>query len=155
VAGVTVGVCGNAALFPGVDNKGPFLGTISAMMSHQFAVAAAVVTGSGGIDAVRRYADPAINDFAGRVTVEVDEDLERRGVMGARVRVELTSGEILENLQESVEPQTEEGVVARTYEYGKAYFSEDILDGLIDAYRNMDEIDDVHAIMRLVKGRLS
>jgi 2-methylcitrate dehydratase PrpD len=149
---VTVGVSKGGGSFPGVDNRGPYTGTISAMMSHQFMVSAAFIRGAVDIPAVKDFADPEINAFAGKVLVVFDDEVERETQnhrVGARVTVMLKTGESLSEYQRDTPAQTHEGVVARVKSFGRAYFSETRLCNIIEKVDNLSELHDVNELMRL------
>ena len=63
---VTVGVSKGAKEFPGVDHAGPFSGTISAMMSHQFMVASTFIHGEVSVNTVKMYDHPLVADIGAK-----------------------------------------------------------------------------------------
>jgi 2-methylcitrate dehydratase PrpD len=154
---VTVGVSRGGGSFPGVDNQGPYTGTISAMMSHQFMVSAAFIRGEVGIPEVKDFADSEINAFAGKVFVVFDEDVERENQnhrVGARVTVTLKTGEIVSEYQRDTPAQTHEGVVARVKSFGRAYFSDARLCDILEKTENLSELRDINELMRLLEPDL-
>jgi 2-methylcitrate dehydratase PrpD len=155
---VTVGVSKGGGTFPGVDNGGPYTGTISAMMSHQFMVSAAFVRGAVGIPAVKAFADPEINAFARKVFVILDEEVERASRshrVGARVTATLKDGRTVSAYQEDTPAQTREGVVTRVKDFGRAYFSDARLEKILDAAARLPELRDINALMDLFEPDLA
>jgi 2-methylcitrate dehydratase PrpD len=155
---VTVGVSKGGGSFPGVDNQGPYSGTISAMMSHQFMVSAALVRGEVGIPVVKDFADPAINAFARKVFVVFDEEVERETQnhrVGARVTVALKDGGSVSEYQRDTPAQTREGVVARVRAYGRAYFSNARISAILEMADCLQALPDVNAFMDLFEPDLT
>jgi 2-methylcitrate dehydratase PrpD len=120
------------------------------MMSHQYMVAAAIVTGSVDIAAIRRFSDPDITALAQRVMVVTDEEIEQRGIIGARVTVTLKNGEELTSFQEETEPQTEAGVIARTRVFARPFFPEARVEEILAAAVALPGCGDVDDFMRLL-----
>ncbi|MDR1574321.1 MAG: MmgE/PrpD family protein [Clostridiales Family XIII bacterium] len=152
---VTVGVSKGGGSFPGVDNQGPYSGTISAMMSHQFMVSAALVRGEVSIPVVKNFADPAINAFARKVFVVFDEEVERETQnhrVGARVTVTLKDGMRISEYQKDTPAQTREGVAARVKAYGRAYFSDARTEKILETADRLPELNDVNALMDLFES---
>jgi 2-methylcitrate dehydratase PrpD len=154
---VTVGVSKGGGSFPGVNNQGPYTGTISAMMSHQFMVAAAFIRGAVDIPAVKDFANSDINAFASKIFVVFDEEVERENRnhrVGARVTVTLKSGETISEYQRDTPAQTHEGVIARFKSSGRAYFSESRLCDIINKAENLSDLRDINTLMRLFEPDL-
>ncbi|MDR2089057.1 MAG: MmgE/PrpD family protein [Clostridiales Family XIII bacterium] len=155
---VTVGVSKGGGTFPGVDNRGPYLGSISAMMSHQFMVSAALIRGEVGIPAVKDFADPEINAFARKVFVVFDEEVERESQnhrVGARVTAVLKNGERISEYQKDTSWQTPEGVVARMRAFGRTYFSDARLERILALSDRLPELDDIGALTELFEPDLA
>jgi 2-methylcitrate dehydratase PrpD len=146
---VIVGVSVNGATFPGVDNPGPFKGTISAMMSHQFMVSSALTKGEVSIATIRQFADGAINALAPKVQVTVDEEIEGRKIVGARVTVYLKDGRTFTSFQDDTIPQTEAGVIARTYIFGEPFFTEARIDQILAKVKTLPQLADINELMAL------
>jgi len=149
---VIVGVSKNGGTFPGVDNKGPFGGTISAMMSHQFMVAAAIVKGSIDIEAIKAYGDASIAKLAERVDVRIDEEIEAKKLIGARVRVFLKDNTVLESYQNDTVPQTEQGVIDRTRKFAKPYFDDARIEEILAKAKDLENLPDVNELMTLFEA---
>lgn len=148
-----VGTKAGGKSFPGCDNPGPFAGTISAMMSHQFMVAAALCTGNVDIAAVKRFADPAINEMAARVEVVVDDEVNSFGheKSGGRLTLELHDGRTLSSYQDDTIPQSDEGVTQRMVVNGRPYFSDARVAEILDKARRMEELADICELMDLLE----
>ncbi|MCL1828384.1 MAG: MmgE/PrpD family protein [Oscillospiraceae bacterium] len=150
---VVVGTKPGGKAFPGCDNKGPFAGTISAMMSHQFMAASAIVTGNVDIAAIKRFADPEINALAERIFVEVDDEVTAAGheKSGGRLTVEKNDGTVLTDYQEDTVPQSDEGVRQRLAVNGREYFSESRIEKIIDTVERLEELDDINDLADLLE----
>jgi 2-methylcitrate dehydratase PrpD len=125
IKSVRVGVRSGSKFFPGCDNDGPFNGTISAMMSQQFAVSSALTKGEVSIDLVKKFDDRDINAMAKKSPSRWTRTstkwatsicVPRRGHTKRRHRPFRLSGDVV--------PQTKEGVIERMIHNGKEYFSD-------------------------------
>lgn len=148
---IVIGVSQNGGTFPGVDNSGPFLGTISAMMSHQFMVASAIVKGEVSINGVKDYANSAINALASRAEVTIDDEIERRKLIGARVTVYLKDNSVYTSFQDDTVPQTEKGVKERTYIFAKPFYTEKRVDDILALIDKLPRLTDVSELMDLMQ----
>jgi 2-methylcitrate dehydratase PrpD len=151
---VVVGTKAGGKSFPGCDNAGPFGGFISAMMSHQFMVSAALVTGDVTIAAVKDFANPAIYEMAKRVEVVVDDEVNSYGheKSGGRVTMELYDGRVISSYQEDTLPQTDEGVDKRMLVNGEAYYTPDRVEKIVDLCHNLEKLDDVSELVDLLEA---
>jgi 2-methylcitrate dehydratase PrpD len=154
---VTVGVSRGAKEFPGVDDPGPYSGTISAMMSHQFMVASTLVHGEVSVATVKAYDHPGVAEFAQKVSVEVDADVDRAfpDKTGARLTVRLKNGEILSDFQEEIHPLTRDEVIGRFRNIAGAYFSGSRIDEIIDKTMNLESLDSAGSLMGLLESERS
>lgn len=151
---VVVGTKSGGKSFPGCDNTGPFGGFISAMMSHQFMVSAALVTGDVSIAAIKKFADPAIHDMAKRVEVVVDSEANRYGheKCGGRVTMELYNGQTISNYQENILPMTDEGVDARMRTNAQAFYTSGRAEKIVELCHNMEALEDVTELADLLEA---
>jgi 2-methylcitrate dehydratase PrpD len=114
---VTVRVTKAAALYPGCDASGPFEHILQAKMSIHYNVAAALAHGDF---AERNYVpqlNPAVQELAKRVTVEVDPGFTAAfpAKQGAAVIVRLRNGQTLEQSADNVEPTDPDSVHERFF----------------------------------------
>lgn len=147
---IVVGTRSVGKSFPGCDNPGPFEGHISAMMSHQFMVAAALCRGTVDVDVIKNYGDPEIYQLASKITVEVDAEVDALPESGGRVTVYTKDGRTLSSMQKETLPQTDEGVYNRMCHNGKSFYSEDHCDKIISSIMNLDNIEDSDELTKLL-----
>jgi len=145
---VIVGTKSGGKSFPGCDNTGPFGGFISAMMSHQFMAAAALVTGDISIAAIKDYQNPIIQQMAKRVDVVVDRAANEKS--GGRVTMELYNGQIISNYQENILPMSDEGVDARMRINAQAFYSSDRIEKIVELCHNLEALDDAAELIDLL-----
>lgn len=148
---VVVGTRTAGKTFPGCDNPGPFNGHISAMMSHQFMVGAALCTGNVSIGAVRSFADHAIGQMAARVEVAVDPEVDGSGKSGGRVTIFLKDGRVLSSLQEDTLGLSAAGVRERLRENGSRLYSTRRLEQIIRLTDSLEELPDVSEFAELLR----
>ena len=148
----TVGVSRRAKDFPGTDNPGPFHGTISAMMSHQFMVAATLVCGKASVAEIKKFDDPGIAAVAKRIYVEFDEQIDNAfpHKTGARLEIQMKNGDTLRDFQEDIIPMSHEEVAARFKLNAMRYMPESQADEIVNIAHNLDSLDSVNDLMRLL-----
>jgi 2-methylcitrate dehydratase PrpD len=149
---VVVGASVNGGTFPGVDNPGPFHGTISAMMSHQYMVASAIIKGEVSIATIKQYDDEAINAFAPKVEITVDDEIETKNIIGARVTVYLKDGRKFVSFQDDTIPQTLYGIEERTRIFAKPFFDDARVDEILAKSKLIPQLSDINELMVLLKG---
>lgn len=137
--------------FPGCDNQGPFAGRISAMMSHQFMVAAALCTGTVNISAVKSFSAPAILDVAKRVEVVVEPEIDQSGRCAGRVTFFLRGGGVVSNFQGNVTPQSEQGVDLRMIRNGSGLYSDLRIKQIISNAHMLEALDDAAEFVSLLE----
>ncbi len=149
---VTVGVSKGAKDFPGVDNAGPYSGTISAMMSHQFMVSSTLVHGEISVDTVKMYDHPEVAKVAQKVIVEIDADIDKAfpHKTGARLRVYLRNGETISDFQEDLNPLNTDEVIARFSTYAKGFMGDRRKAEIIDKTLNIDALPSINSLMNLL-----
>lgn len=140
--------------YPGCDNKGPFNGTISAMTSHQFMVAAGVVFGRIDVQSVKQYGDSAVTELAKKIDVVVDPKVEALAECGGRLTLELTSGEVITNFQERTFGLSDEGVVKRLRDNSEGYYSPERTAALIEMGTKLEELSDICLFADLMESDL-
>ncbi len=148
---VVVGTRAIGKSFPGCDNQGPFAGRISAMMSHQFMVAAALCTGDVSIASVKNFADPGILDFAGRVEVVVDPEVDKLSKNAGRVTFFLRSGNVLSNFQDNTIPQSSRGVDLRMRANGAELYSEMRISQILSTAHTLEKLNDAAVFAKLLE----
>lgn len=137
--------------FPGCDNRGPFEGRISAMMSHQFMVGAALCTGDVSISTVKNFADPAILEAAKRVEVVIDPEVDGLETCGGRVTLFLRDGSVVSSFQEDTLPQSVGGVERRMRENGAAFYSDSRIEQILSQAHELEKLDDVAVFAKLLE----
>jgi len=150
---VTVGVSRGAKDFPGTDNPGPYHGTISAMMSHQFMVSSTLVHGEVSVDTVKKYDDINVGLTARKVFVAVDDEVDAAFPQrtGARLEVLMKSGEVFYDYQEDLKPMENFEVVDRFKKIAKRYFSDERMTEIIDKVMRLEELDSISGLMDLLE----
>ena len=153
IESVSLGVSQRAKDFPGVDNVGPFSGTISAMMSHQFMVASVFVHGEVSARTVDMYDHPGVADVAKRISVELDEEVDRAFPQktGAKLKMRLKSGEELSEFVEDISPLKRDEVIARFRGSADQYFPGSRIDEIIDKTMNIELLGSVNELMVLLE----
>lgn len=151
---VTVGVSKGAKEFPGVDFAGPYSGTISAMMSHQFMVASTFVHGEISVNTVKMYDHPDVARFAQKVFVEIDENVDRAfpHKTGAKLRVYLKNGETLSDFQEDLDPLNRDEVILRFKNNAKNFMGDTRIDDIIDKTLNIEALKSINSLMNLLEA---
>ena len=149
-----IGCTQGAKDYPGCDSKGPFDGIISAMMSHQFAAACALINKHVSIDDVKNYADPRVAELARRFSVEVDPQVCALEESGGRVDITLKNGEKIESFQERILPLSEEGARARLLANGRGFYSQQRLERLLEQGEAMEKLDDICGFADLIESDL-
>ncbi len=152
VGTVTVGVSKGGKQFPGVDNAGPYSGTISAMMSHQFMVASTLVHGEVSVRTVKMFDHPEVADLARRVFVEVDGEVDRAAAhkTGARLTVRLKSGGTIVDYQEEIDPLSMDEVAARFKTHAEGYMAASRAEEIVDKTLNIESLESVDELMNLL-----
>lgn len=140
---ITIGVCHACAVWPGCDNPGPFNGPISAMMSHQFMTASAILRGTIDVDVVLDYQDPHLTALAGKAKVYVDEEIDKSGKMGSRITVYYADGSCTSYKVDQPRFMTDEEVDQRLRSYGKKYFSDHRMGELVRIIEKLEQLTDV------------
>ena len=142
---VTVGVSKGATEFPGVDNQGPFSGTISAMMSHQFMVASVLVHGEVSARTIRMFDHPEVAGTARKIFVELDEQADRAFPQktGARLTIRMRNGDVLSDFQEDIIPLDRNEVIDRFKTGAALYFSEERADEIIYKTLNIETLETI------------
>lgn len=148
---VEVGTRAVGKSFPGCDNPGPFEGHISAMMSHQFMVGAALCRGNVDVAAVKNYADPAIYEMAQRVSVSVDSEVDALPESGGRVTMYLRDGRVFESFQHETLPQSDKGVIERMRANGAEFYSPGRLEKIISTVMELEKLRDVSELSALLE----
>ncbi len=152
---VTVWVPRHRKEFPGVDNPGPYSGTISAMMSHQFMAASALVFGEISVSTVKKYHHPEITRMAQRVFIEIDEaspDGEGGHEAGSRLELRLNNGETFTDFQEDQLPMNAEEVIVRFKKHAESFMKENQADEVVDKTLNLDSLESVGSLMNLLEA---
>ena len=151
---VTVGVSRGATEFPGVDNPGPYHGTISAMMSHQFMVSSAIVHGEVSVDTVKKYDDADVAQTARKVFVEFDAEVDAAfpKKTGAKLEILLKSGEVLRDFQEDLKPMEPSEVIERFEKVARQYFSDERVAEILDKVMRLEELGSVSGLMGLLEA---
>ena len=149
---VTVGVSKGATEFPGVDNQGPFSGTISAMMSHQFMTASALVFGEVSARTIDRFDDPEAAAIAGRVFVELDEQVDEAfpHKTGAKLCIRMKDGRELRDFQEDIKPLDNNEVIERFRSSAARYISEEKIEQIIGKTLNIESLGSIDELMALL-----
>ena len=149
---VIVGVSQRAMDFPGTDNPGPFNGAISAMMSHQFMVASALVRGEVSVGTINDFGDPSIADVARKVSVEFDKQIDDAfpGKTGARLSVLLKNGEKFVDFQEDLIPMSKEDVVSRFMQSAERRLPAGRAGAIADIMLNLESLRSVNDLMPLL-----
>lgn len=149
---VTVGTKSGSKSFPGCDNPGPFGGFISAMMSHQFMVSAALVRGDINIAAIKDFANPAVCEMAKRVEVVADSEADRYGheKCGGRVTMELYGGQTISSYQEDIFPMSDEEVEARVRANAQAFYSPDRVEKIMELCHRLEALEDAAELAELL-----
>ena len=142
-------------LFPGCNNPGPFEGTVSAMMSHQFAVASTIVKGAFNVDAVKDYTNPEIYKVAQKATVYVDKDVSELSSerAGGKVTVLLKDGTTLTSMQRDTIPMNEDEVLERMRQNGRRVYSAEQIERIIEKIADLENIDNINGIMELLERK--
>jgi 2-methylcitrate dehydratase PrpD len=153
IESVTAGVSKGATEFPGVDNQGPFSGTISAMMSHQFMIASILVHGDVSARTVDMYDHPEVAKMAKKISVELDEEVDRAFPQktGAKLYVRLTSGGELYDFQEDLDPLGRAEVIERFRLSAANYFSDKRAEEIIDKTLSIEKLGSVTTLMDLLE----
>jgi 2-methylcitrate dehydratase PrpD len=153
---ITVGVCHASKVWPGVDFQGPFKGTISAMMSHQFMVASAIIHGEINAKTVCDYKNADVAAVTKKISVEVDEEIEKMAPdkSGCRLTVELTNGEIFSRVEKDVIPLDREGVIERLRQNGKQYFQNNRINEIVNKTLAIETLSSIQSLMDLLKPDL-
>ena len=153
VESVTVGVCKGAVEFPGVDNRGPFSGAISAMMSHQFMVASVLVHGEVSARTVDMFDHPEVEDTARKVYVKVDEQVDKAfpEKTGARLSIRMKNGDVFNDFQEDLKPLDREEVIARLKTNAERIFPEGRINEIVEKTLNIGELSKIGELMRLLE----
>ena len=153
---VTVGVSQGAKEFPGVDYAGPYSGTISAMMSHQFMVSSTLVHGEISVDTVKMYDHPEVAKMAKKVFVEIDESVDKAfpHKTGARLTVRLKNGETLTDFQEDLNPLNRDEVILRFRNYAQAFIGAGRIDEVIDKTINIESLESINSLMNLLESNI-
>ena len=151
---VTVGVCRLGKEFPGLDNPGPFSGTISAMMNHGFVVASALVHGEVSTKTVKMYDHPAVARLAERVSVEIDDEIEKAAPhkTGARLTLQLKNGETIIDYQEDLIPLNRDGVIERIRETAQGFIKDRLVVEIIEKTLNIENIHSINSLMNLLES---
>lgn len=149
---VTVGVSKRAKVFPGVDYAGPYSGTISAMMSHQFMVASALVHGEISVNTVKMYGHPEVAKVAQNVFVEIDENVDKAfpHKTGARLIVYLKNGETISDFQESLNPLNTDEIILRFKNLTKGFIGDSRIDEIINKTMNIESLESINSLMNLL-----
>lgn len=150
---IEAGVTHASKVWPGVDNKGPFRGTISAMMSHQFMIASAILKGKITVDTVRGFADPEIAALAQRIDVVEDAEIDKAypAKSGCRIRIFLKDGSILEHLEDHVEYLDDAGVTERLTANAAGVYASTQIDEILRWTEAFDQLEDVNTFTELLK----
>ena len=153
VENIEIGVTHASKVWPGVDNQGPFNGTISAMMSHQYMVAAAILKGRIDVDAVRDFADPVTAELTKKIRVVEDAEIDRAypAKSGCRIRVFLKNGQVLEHFEDHVEYLDDNGVKERLASNAAGIYPESQIQQIIQLIENFDELGSVNIFTKLLR----
>lgn len=151
---VTVGVCYASKVWPGVDNQGPYNGTISAMMSHQFMVSSAIIHGKIDVETIKMYNHPEVLKLAERIFVQVDKEIEKAAQQkqGTKLTIELKTGEILEHFEESVVPLDFDGIIQRIKVNARNYFTDARVEEIIEKTLNLENLQSINCLMNLLES---
>ena len=149
---VTVGVSKGAKDFPGVDFSGPYSGTISAMMSHQFMVASTLVHGEVSVPTVKLFDHPDVARLARRIVVEVDAEIDRAFPRhtGARLCVLLKTGELLADYQHDIRPLNAGEVIDRFKKHAEDFMDNARAEEIVDKTMRLERLSSVGSLMDLL-----
>jgi len=149
---VLVGVSRRAKEFPGVDYAGPYAGPISAMMSHQFMVASALVHGEISVNTVKMYDHPEVARVARKIFVEIDEGIDKAFPQktGARLHVYLKSGYIISDFQEDLNPLRMDEVIQRFRYYAQGFLGESRINEIIEKTLTIESLKSINSLMDLL-----
>lgn len=140
--------------YPGCDNRGPFEGTISAMMSHQFTAACAFVNKRITIDDIKNYADTRVAALAQRFSVEVDPEVCALKESGGRIEITLKNGEKTQSFQNCTVPLSDEGARARLLINGRGFYSQARLARLLEKAEYMEKLENISDFADLIESDL-
>ena len=153
IKAVYVGVSKGATEFPGVDNQGPFSGTISAMMSHQFMVASVLVHGEVTARTVDMFDDPGVASVAKKIFVDLDEQVDKAfpRKTGAKLKILMKNGEEFSDFQEDLKPLDRDEVAARFRNCAGRYFSEKRSADIVDKTLSIESLETLGELMDLLQ----
>ncbi|MCL2391396.1 MAG: MmgE/PrpD family protein [Oscillospiraceae bacterium] len=152
---VTIGVSKGGKEFPGVDYCGPYTGTISAMMSHQFMTASVLVFGEVSAKTVDMFDNPDIANIARKINVEVDEQVNQAAPhkTGAKIKILLKSGKEVSNYQQDIIPLNRDEVIERFISNAEDFFTSSQSQDIIDKALNLELLESVDELMSLLGKR--
>lgn len=153
VDSIRIGTREVGKLFPGCDNPGPFEGIVSAMMSHQFAAASAIVKGAFDVNAVQDCTNLEIYALARKSLVYIDEDVSALPAhrAGGKVEVILKDGTSITSFQNETIPLSSEGVLKRMRENGRRFYSSQQIESVIEKIMNLESVKNINEIMSLLE----
>lgn len=150
---IDVGVTHASKIWPGVDNKGPFNGTISAMMSHQYMVASALLKGVINVDTVRDFKNPEITEMAQKINVVEDAEINMASPnkSGCRLRIYLKNAQILEHFEDHVEYLDDCGVENRLKYNAASVYSPETIHKILDQIESLDKLESINMLTTFLR----
>ncbi len=154
IVSVDVGVSRAARDYPGCDYPGPFARVLQAKMSIHYAVASALLSGAVTEASYRNLDDAALLALAAKIKVEARDDFTAAfpGKQGGEVTIRLNDGQVLSRRLANVIPADVDLVRRRFHSAASAVLGAAAARALEAAVDDLEESDDVGALMRLTNA---
>jgi 2-methylcitrate dehydratase PrpD len=154
IVSVDVGVSRAARDYPGCDYPGPFARVLQAKMSIHYAVASALLSGAVNEASYRNLDDAALLALAALVKVEARDDFTAAfpGKQGAEVTIRLKDGQVLSRRLPNVVPADVDLIRRRFHTAASAVLGAAAARALEAAVDDLEDSDDVGALMRLTNA---
>jgi 2-methylcitrate dehydratase PrpD len=129
---------------------------IDAQFSGTFSVALFLVTGGAGIDEYteKNLVDPRIHELSDRVVLEIDDEVEsefqRIRPRGAKVSIELKTGEVFDEYVRNLREMTQEDLHTKFRSLAQRALPKERSEQILDVVSELDEVRDVSNLARLL-----
>ncbi|MDR1396776.1 MAG: MmgE/PrpD family protein [Desulfarculales bacterium] len=137
--------------YAGCDYAGPFSNVLQARMSNQFNFAAALVNGKITNQNYLNFADPKVNDLAGKLTVRVERAYTDAFPVKQPVRVDLImcDNQLRSFYREEPVYLDAETIVSKLFDYCTPVYGRSLVEQALDRIFNLEKISDVSGLCRL------
>jgi 2-methylcitrate dehydratase PrpD len=154
IVSIDVGVSRAARDYPGCDYPGPFARVLQAKMSIHYAVASALLGGAVNEASYRNLDDAALLSLAAKIKVEARDDFTAAfpAKQGAEVTIRMKDGQVLSRRLANVIPADVDLIRRRFHTAASAALGAAAARALETAVDDLEESDDVGALMRLTNA---